>query len=374
MARLNELPVCAENVDALKRRFIRQNRELARHNSAQSIRIRSLEAEVSRLLGENVSFRERIVELEATASRTTGRAAQENTLAIKSRLEAKVVELGGLIAELGSLNNRKSLERDRRRSSLQKRISSDQRNWKNTASLPEATNGQAAEENKLPTIVEGKYYPRRTLEPAELQQGLSEAANDSPELGPPPVAHFTDEDPIRFDPVSHISTVHEPGADGGQHEALEPVSSVNLEIRRRRRESRLTRFELRKNPNKMLDQVIAAERESEEIQQPTRVGAKRKLSSREDSDTAQDLAALGAPADFAYSRKQNAENAVGWNVERPQQQSDKPVVRVAESTRFKDPSSRTLDGSAASTKETSRKVLGQSQSPPSVLHMSLHRY
>ena len=52
------------NFDEVKRRFIRQNRELAKNNSSQSLRIRSLEVEVSKLLADNLDLREHILGLE----------------------------------------------------------------------------------------------------------------------------------------------------------------------------------------------------------------------------------------------------------------------------------------------------------------------
>jgi hypothetical protein len=47
----------------VKRRFVRQNREIARVNSIQSLRIRTLESDVSNLLAENVSLREQVIML-----------------------------------------------------------------------------------------------------------------------------------------------------------------------------------------------------------------------------------------------------------------------------------------------------------------------
>jgi Shugoshin N-terminal coiled-coil region/Shugoshin C terminus len=53
----------------VKRRFIRQNRELARINAAQAIQLRALEAETSRLLTENIELRERLIHLERESKR-----------------------------------------------------------------------------------------------------------------------------------------------------------------------------------------------------------------------------------------------------------------------------------------------------------------
>ena len=63
----------------MKRRFIRQNREIARVNSTQSLRIRNLEAEISRLLAENIALREQAINSaqEADRWRTSYRLATE---------------------------------------------------------------------------------------------------------------------------------------------------------------------------------------------------------------------------------------------------------------------------------------------------------
>ena len=45
----------------MKRRFIRQNRDLARINATQAIQIRTIELEISRLLAENITLREKAI-------------------------------------------------------------------------------------------------------------------------------------------------------------------------------------------------------------------------------------------------------------------------------------------------------------------------
>jgi hypothetical protein len=159
MARLNEPPVApqpsAETIDALKRRFLRQNRELAKTNSQQSIRIRSLENDCSRLLAENLSLREQVLQLQNALESQPFRPSLKNIDAVKSKLEAKMLELGGLVAELGQL--KKVDERPRCRNQLATRRSPDERQWRSGLGLQEVEN------HMLPTIVEDKYFPRRTM-------------------------------------------------------------------------------------------------------------------------------------------------------------------------------------------------------------------
>jgi hypothetical protein len=162
MARLNEPPIAPqpapETIDVVKRRFLRQNRELAKTNSTQSIRIRSLENDCSRLLAENLSLREQVLQLQnAHASRPSF----EKIDAVKAKLEAKMAELGGLVAELGGM--KKADERPRCRAATSR--SPEERQWRSGLGLQEVEN------QMMPTIVEGKSYPRRTVGYVDLVWG-----------------------------------------------------------------------------------------------------------------------------------------------------------------------------------------------------------
>jgi hypothetical protein len=160
------------SVVVVKRRFLRQNRELAKYvstrfkvymgvltrlrtNSQQSIRIRSLENDCSRLLAENLSLREQVLQLQNTLESQPLRPSFENIDAVKSKLEAKMAELGGLVAELGQL--KKVDQRPRCRTQLATRRSPEERQWRSGLGLQEVENAM------LPTITEDKHYPRRTM-------------------------------------------------------------------------------------------------------------------------------------------------------------------------------------------------------------------
>lgn len=87
----------------------------------------------------------------------------EGVKVVKGKLEAKLAELGGLVQELGivqnSIDSQSAQKRSINRSSP--KISPDQRNWKNALTLSEVTGGA---DGRLPPIVEDKYFPRRTME------------------------------------------------------------------------------------------------------------------------------------------------------------------------------------------------------------------
>jgi hypothetical protein len=127
-----------------------------RTNSQQSIRIRSLENDCSRLLAENLSLREQVLQLQNTLESQPLRPSFDSIDAVKSKLEAKMLELGGLVAELGQM--KKVDPRSRRRSQpTATRRSPDERQWRSGLGLQEVENAM------MPTITEDKHYPRRTM-------------------------------------------------------------------------------------------------------------------------------------------------------------------------------------------------------------------
>ncbi|KAL4813996.1 Shugoshin [Aspergillus spinulosporus] len=170
MARLNESTASSEPIEILKRRFVRQNREIARVNSIQSLRIRSLESEVSHLLSENVSLREQIITLTQELERfEAARTLHDGVYDIKARLDSKLVELGNLITELGSLPRRYSRairENGESAPARQSRESGSKKEVDDTD--PEPNFGFL--DGRLPVIMEDKFYPRRTLTAQELQE------------------------------------------------------------------------------------------------------------------------------------------------------------------------------------------------------------
>ena len=110
----------------------------------------------------------------------------------------------------------------------------------------------------------------------ELQQVLEDPDSQSPDIGPPPVARFEDEDPIGFDPSPAVEEQREEAGDEG-----EPALSVNLETRKKRRESgpklNIRRVSLFESP----------EEAEETATKPLRTGAKRKFSVQEDEEVSQ---------------------------------------------------------------------------------------
>jgi hypothetical protein len=272
---------------------MRQNRDIARANSAQSLRIRNLENETSRLLAENLGLREQILQLQNELENGNAQRIADNTSIVKSQLEAKLLEIGALVTSLGGVSppKRKS-PREGKLTRASPSKSPDQRNWKNLCTLSEAVAGQ---EGRLPPILENKSYPRRTLESVnliwinwrsfrltlyrrqELEDLLAEApvdTTDSPEIGPPPVSQFVDEDPVKIDLPTRPRK-----PEPEDFSALEPALSVSIEQRRKRRDSSIGSESRRSSKTELAPEVATKESTGS-----LKTGAKRKLSAREDDE------------------------------------------------------------------------------------------
>jgi hypothetical protein len=131
-------------------------------NSIQSLRIRSLESEVSHLLSENVSLREQIITLTQELERfEAARTLHDSVYDVKAKLDSKLVELGNLITELGSLPRRYSRAVRENGESAPARQSRELGPKEVDDTDPEPNLGFL--DGRLPVIMEDKFYPRRTL-------------------------------------------------------------------------------------------------------------------------------------------------------------------------------------------------------------------
>lgn len=281
--------------EEVKRRFIRQNRELAKNNSGQSLRIRSLELEVSRLLADNLELRNQVLHLQNEVYAAQKKASNSAARRMKEEMRARIAALSRIVD--GIEDNAEDTERPPRE---KKPIEG---NWRERQTLTELMR-----ETVMPTISEDKLYPRRTLGAAEIQPiRLSDhSSNESPDLGPPPIAHFDYEDPVKTASPLHgkASPLKQ---DALVDEEVLPASlTVNLETRRKRKDGQ-PRLEIRRHS------LLAEAPAKPEGEQPSilRTGAKRKLADRE-SDKPIKPPSKG---DFTFSRKsggdqpKNTENA-----------------------------------------------------------------
>ncbi|WPH01890.1 Hypothetical protein R9X50_00474400 [Acrodontium crateriforme] len=302
--------------DEVKRRFIRQNRELAKNNSNQSLRIRSLEIEVSRLLADNLDLREQVLQLQGEVYNAQANGSAHVVERVKEDLHAKIAELSDLVQGMDAL---KCDVKPRERQTRERPQNLE--HWRERQTLVDVMR-----ENQMPTITEDKQYPRRTLNGDEIKaiRLSGHSSNESPDLGPPPVAHFDYEDPVK-----QLS----PSANRGQTTvALDegaPVDlSANLETRRKRKDGQ-PRLEIRRD-------LTLSQSPSKPTNEPPvslRTGAKRKLADREIEAT------IKPPSkdDFTFSRRVtsiDATNEANAAAEiQSQNKADEEIILVAKPTR-----------------------------------------
>ena len=88
--------------------YISESRDLTlnRVNSTQSVRIRNLEGEVSRLLAENLELKEEIIRIHEETATELGTKALKQVETLKERLEEKLKDLGGVLQEFGEISVR----------------------------------------------------------------------------------------------------------------------------------------------------------------------------------------------------------------------------------------------------------------------------
>lgn len=109
------------------------------------------------------------------------------------------------------------------------------------------------------------------------------SVTDSPDLGPPPVAHFEQGDPVKFEPARGSA----PPANAEDGPAQNPLFA-NLETRRKRRESTnmaQTKVHGTTDPQPLQPDVSSlADLAAPLVAQPLRSSAKRKLNTTEEED------------------------------------------------------------------------------------------
>ncbi|KAI1210396.1 uncharacterized protein F4807DRAFT_64362 [Annulohypoxylon truncatum] len=207
MARLNEPMVSTDSVETLRRKFLRQNRDIARVNSTQSLKIRSLENECVRLLSENLDLRGQVLRLQTELEDSKAQKIADHALEIKEKMEAQLAEWGTMLASLGHEPIPKSRsprepKRAKHRSNIGRMSMSE---WKRRDTMSSSSmkdlEAAAAQEGRLPPIWENKPCPRETLTRDEILalRSVVDDNDDSPDLGPPPVSRFVDEDPVKID-------------------------------------------------------------------------------------------------------------------------------------------------------------------------------
>lgn len=177
----------------------------------------------------------------------------------------------------------------------------------------------------------------------ELMELISEAAvdtTDSPEIGPPPVSQFVDEDPVKIDLPNRLKKDEADDLSG-----LDPALSINLEQRRKRRDS-ASGSESRRASK------IEPPQAAQESTGSLKTGAKRKFSVRDDEELEVTAKSTDASLEeFQFIRISSEEKARN----RPLSRSEKSASRVARELAVARGAPREKQSATAA--PTSRKVL-----------------
>jgi hypothetical protein len=116
---------------------------------------------------------------------------------------------------------------------------------------------------------------------------------DSPDIGPPPVSNFINEDPVKIDLPNRNEATNEDSPE------IDPTRSINLEQRRKRKDS--TEQQTQRRPSRF---EPGPSHSGREVAQSLKTGAKRKLSTRDDEDGPTSAKAMEtSPDDFKYTRR-----------------------------------------------------------------------
>lgn len=157
---------------------------------------------------------------------------------------------------------------------------------------------------------------------------------DSPDIGPPPVSHFLDEDPIKIDLTEKSASEKE------DEPCLNPIISTNLEQRKKRKDS-IMASDLKKNSR---SEPLQIARETTGI---LKSGAKRKLSARDDEEV--EITKSKDTCDFQFTRVSSEERSKSKAVISSAKENSKALKDIT--------SSKDLSKDRPALASTNRKVL-----------------
>ncbi|KAK4075122.1 uncharacterized protein Triagg1_4786 [Trichoderma aggressivum f. europaeum] len=270
MARLNEIPVPTETLETLRKKMLRQNRELAKTNNIRALRIRELENECACMLSENLELRSRILELEKQVDDSESRRIADHAMAIKAKLESQLTEWGSLIAELGLEPPAK------RHSPMIKRRSKNRFSASRPSPSQRRLREIAKDVEELGFIGENRSNSRRSMNPEQILALRSEADIESPELGPPPISKYIEEDPVKIDSPTRSMPVESSKKTKGLEPPIALASSKSDEG-----DDGEEQIAQKRDRVKPKHTVVAAPT------LPVRAGSKRKFEARDDSENDQ---------------------------------------------------------------------------------------
>ncbi|KAI1816412.1 hypothetical protein GGS20DRAFT_538147 [Poronia punctata] len=357
MARLNEPMVSTDSLEILRRKFLRQNRDIARTNSTQSLKIRSLENECARLISENLELRSHILRLKTELEGSHAQRVADHALQIKEKMEAQLVEWGAMLASLGhepmpKNHSPRAAKKPRIQRNSSGRSGSSEWRRRETISSMEDLEAAAAQQGRLPPLWENKTYPRETLNQDEILALRSEAEEDadSPDFGPP-VSRFISEDPVKLD-LSTLTKLLKPAlseseSSGAEDRCSKPTASSKASATTTKTESTVTE-ESEASQTSSITTTTESAAAVETI--PTRQAAKTNLKRKTREEDERERAAMAQPpAPLDIPSKAPVEKTIGTK--------EKPIGRP-----IKELPAKKTEGREKSSLGPPRKPLGSKNS------------
>jgi Shugoshin C terminus len=178
------------------------------------------------------------------------------------------------------------------------------------------------------------YYRRQEI--LNLVAEAEADTTDSPEIGPPPISQFVDEDPVKIDLPKRT-----PRDENEELSGLDPALSINLEQRRKRKDSTGLSESRRAS-------TVEVSHGVREAAGSLKAGAKRKLSVRDDDEPTLPVPP-SSPDGFKYTKVASEDK--GKNKVQPQ--TEKPAGRITRELAV----ARGAPREKSATTATARKVL-----------------
>lgn len=255
------------------------------------------------MLSENLELRGKILELETQVEDNEARRIADHALSIKDKLEAQLTEWGTMLAGLG-LEPPPKRHSPRARKSIIKQRMSFHSNRPSPSSRRLRDIARDVEE--LGHISENKSCPRQSMKSVDpLMQCLEAALTSyspeqilalrseadevgSPELGPPPMSHFIDQDPVKMD-----SPTRTPEPSPPRSKMQPPIMLQSLVVDKlgekppspeKKRETPKPQAQ-RADPESPVPMIPEQLRSAvTPVAQPIKIGSKRKFAAQDEND------------------------------------------------------------------------------------------
>ncbi|SPO03920.1 uncharacterized protein DNG_06603 [Cephalotrichum gorgonifer] len=254
------------------------------------------------MLSENLELRGQILRLEKEVENSKAQRVADHALEIKAKLEAQLVEWGGLLAGLGLEPPVKRQDAvGRRMSQSQSRGSLGRRSPRKSSlrDLAREAEARAREEGRLTPIAEHKAYPRRTLDSEGIMALRNEAAADisSSDIGSPPTSRFAETNSPRKEPDSPSKLTQTEEVPESIPES--PLQKMAAAVKEEEIDTPLA------SALSAIPQAEAASMPHDDIQvnQPAKAGSKRKLAARDEPQNATPAVPAAASTTTTTRRK-----------------------------------------------------------------------